>query len=307
MMKTHKPKKHRVLRALCVVLTVLMFLTGVELVHSNYSLTVSRYTVCSEKLTDTVRVLFLADLHGRTFGRDNSRLLNKIAMQKPDLIALAGDVFNNDADADEIDAMCALLRQCTQIAPVYFSLGNQEASFIKVHGSDLLDRIKETGAALVDNHYLDLSVNGNPLRIGGYMGYFGQANMTTKDPEQIKLEQNFCVDFKNTERFKLLLNHIPTGWLDWEYIDNDSVDLVLCGHYHGGVVRIPFLGQGLFAPNVGWFPPYTKGLFVGEKATCILTTGLAGSYGIPRFFNTPEICLVVLSPEQSKSGPASSE
>ena len=67
--------------------------------------------------------------------------------------------------------------------------------------------------------------------------------------------------------------------------------------YHGGVIRIPILEQGLFAPYVGKFPPYTKGMFVGEKATCVLSTGLAGSYGLPRFFNPPELVVVELSPQ----------
>ena len=290
-----KRKLKRVLRGVGVVLLVLLLLTGVELLISNYTISVSRYTVQSEKLTAPVRVVFLSDLHGREFGKDNSRLLAKIAAQEPDLIALVGDVFNEDAEAAEIDAMCGFIRACTEIAPTYFGLGNHETTYLETDAG-LLDRIREAGATVVNDDFQDITVNGNPIRLGGYMGYYPYPHMMTKDPELIQKEKDFFGAFKRTEDFKLLLNHIPTGWLDWHYINKDSVDLVLSGHYHGGVIRIPFLEQGLFAPYVGKFPPYTKGMFVGEKATCVLSTGLAGSYGLPRFFNPPELCVVDLTP-----------
>ena len=289
-------KKRKILRTLGILLIVLLVLTGVELLISNYSISVSSYSLSSEKLAAPVRIVFLSDLHGREFGKDNSRLLAKIAAQEPDLIALVGDIFNEDAEAAEIDAMCGFIRGCTEIAPTYFGLGNHETSYLETDAAGLLDRIREAGAVVVNDEFQDITVNGNPIRLGGYMGYYPYPHMMTKDPELIQKEKDFFGAFKRTERFKLLLNHIPTGWLDWHYINKDSIDLVLSGHYHGGVVRIPILEQGLFAPYVGKFPPYTKGMFMGEKATCILTTGMAGSYGLPRFFNPPELCVVDLTP-----------
>ncbi len=289
-------KKRKILRTLGILLIVLLVLIGVELLISNYSISVSRYALSSEKLSAPVRIVFLSDLHGREFGKDNARLLNKISEQEPDLIALVGDIFNENAEAAEIDAMCGFIRACTEIAPCYFGLGNHETSYLETDAAGLLDRIREAGAVVVNDEFQDISVNGNPIRLGGYMGYYPYPHMMTKDPELIQKEKDFFGAFKRTERFKLLLNHIPTGWLDWHYIDKDSIDLVLSGHYHGGVVRIPILEQGLFAPYIGKFPPYTKGMFVGEKATCILSTGLAGSYGLPRFFNPPELCVVDLTP-----------
>ena len=294
--KEKAPRKRRLLRGLLVALALLILLGGAELLWSNYHISVSRYTLSSPKIAAPIRVVFLSDLHGREFGEGNQRLLEQIAAKEPDLIALVGDVFNEDADAAEIDAMCGFIRGCAGIAPTYFGLGNHEVSYLKRDPTGLLSRITEAGATVVNNDYLDLDINGNAIRLGGYMGFFSSVLMMTTDKEQQKIEQAFIGDFKNTDRFKLLLNHIPTSWLDWGYIDKDSVDLVLSGHYHGGVIRIPILEQGLFAPYVGKFPPYTKGIFVGKKATCVLTTGMAGSYGFPRFFNPPEICAVDILP-----------
>lgn len=297
MSKVKALKKRKFFRTLGILFLVLLVLTGVELLISNYTISVSSYSLSSEKIAAPVRIVFLSDLHGREFGKDNSRLLAKIAAQKPDLIALVGDVFNEDAEAAEIDAMCGFIHACTEIAPTYFGLGNHETTYLETDAAGLLDRIREAGATVVNDEFQDITVNGNSIRLGGYMGYYPYPHLMTKDPELIQKEKDFFGAFKRTEDFKLLLNHIPTGWLDWEYINKDSVDLVLSGHYHGGVVRIPFLEQGLYAPYIGKFPPYTKGMFVGSKATCILTTGMAGSYGLPRFFNPPEICVVELYPK----------
>ena len=279
-----------------LILAVLFLSAGLELLWSNYHIVLAKYEVATDKLTATIRIVFLSDLHGREFGRGNTRLLERIKSQNPDLILLVGDFFDRDAGDEAFDAMCSFLSQCTQIAPVYFSLGNHEQELVQTRGEVLIERITSSGAILLDNQYVDTVIHGAKIRIGGYMGYFGQPHMMTKDPDQIRLERSFFGEFKDTDCFKLLLNHIPTSWLDWDYIDNDAVDLVLSGHYHGGVVRIPILEQGLYAPYVGKFPPYTKGMFIGKKAICILTTGLAGSYGIPRFFNPPEICVVELRP-----------
>lgn len=292
-----KQKRRRTLRAVCTILAVLLVLAIAEILYSNYTLTVSRYTVRSEKVAGAFRVVFLTDLHGREFGADNSRLLEKIAAEQPDMIALVGDIFNHDADDDEIDRMCGFIQRATEIAPVYFGLGNHEQERLTTYDGDLLERIRQSGAVVLDAEYLDVELGGTPVRIGGYMGYYRTPHLNTSFSDQIDRYDRFFDNFENTDRFKLLLNHIPTNWVDWDYIDMYPVDLVLSGHYHGGLIRIPILDQGLYAPYVGLFPPHTKGIFEGSQATCILTTGLAGSR-LPRFFNPPEIAVVdILSAE----------
>ena len=160
--------------------------------------------------------------------------------------------------------------------------------------AELAERIEQAGAVVLEAEYVDTEINGTPLRIGGYAGYYRTPQMDTSNAARQEELMRFFDDFEDTDRFKLLINHVPTNWLDWGYRDKAPVDLVLSGHYHGGVVRIPILDRGVYAPYVGWFPPYTKGLFEGEKATCVLTTGLAGAKGLPRFFNPPEIVTVEL-------------
>ena len=140
-----KARKRRTLRVLCIALAILLVLNAAELVYSNRSISVSRYSVCSKKISSPLRLVFLSDLHCREFGRDNSGLLEKIAQQEPDLIALVGDIFSSDADEKEIDAMCGFIRSVAEIAPVYFGIGNQEHAHPGFQKDGVLTR---TGALL---------------------------------------------------------------------------------------------------------------------------------------------------------------
>jgi predicted MPP superfamily phosphohydrolase len=120
--------------------------------------------------------------------------------------------------------------------------------------------------------------------------------MTTSDKTQQELVLAFAKDYEGTDRLKLLINHIPTSWVDWGYVNKYSVDIVFSGHFHGGVMRIPILDQGLYAPYVGWFPKFSKGVCTGFRASCVLSAGLGNEYHIPRINNPPEIVVVDLVP-----------
>ena len=85
-----------------------------------------------------------------------------------------------------------------------------------------------------------------------------------------------------------MLSHVPEGLLLWKSMEYWDVDLVFSGHVHGGQVRVPFVG-GLFDPEEGFFPTYTRGMFSCGNGTMILSAGLGSSRGIPRVNDLPEI------------------
>lgn len=246
-------------------------------------------------LQSTIRIVQLSDLHNAEFGEGNSHLIEMVREQSPDLIVMTGDMLNRDDP--NLSIVETVISGLAEIAPVYYGYGNHETAWEKREGKILHAEFAEAGAVVLDNEYIDVEIKGNKLRIGGYMGFYWQPHMMTVDPEQQEFEREFYRSFEDTERYKILLNHIPTQWIDWEYVNLCPVDLVFCGHYHGGVIRIPFTDQGVFAPYVGWFPRFTKGMDVGICSTCVLSVGLGSEHLVPRINNPPEIVVLDLVPE----------
>lgn len=257
------------------------------------NLTINKYSL-NESVISSIRILQLSDLHSAEFGDNNKELVDLVKKQSPDLIVMSGDMINRDEE--NLDIITDLISSLSDVAPIYYGYGNHEVDWIESFGFDLEDKLTQAGSVVLNNSYRDVSVNDSELRIGGYMGYYRQPGMLTQDEEQKKIELDFANDFENTDRLKILINHIPTQWVDWDYINEYPVDIVFSGHYHGGAIRIPIIDQGLYAPYVGWFPPYTKGMFTGSQATCVLSTGLGSEHNIPRLNNPPDIVIVDVVP-----------
>lgn len=286
----------KIIRFVLILSFVFLFVIVVTVGYfyiSSKSLTINEYTV-EESVTSSIRILQLSDLHNAEFGDNNEELIDLVKKQSPDLIVMSGDMINRDEE--NLDIITDLISSLSDAAPIYYGYGNHEVDWIESFGTDLEDKLTQAGAVVLNNSYRDVSVNDSELRIGGYMGYYRQPGMFTQDDVQKKSELDFANDFENTDRLKILINHIPTQWVDWDYINIYPDDIVFSGHYHGGAIRIPIIDQGLYAPYVGWFPPYTKGLFSGTQAKCVLSTGLGSEHNIPRLNNPPEIVVVDVVP-----------
>ena len=261
-----------------------VLLTGiflVSLILSQKCLIVRQYTYRNPKIAAPIRAVQLTDLHNYQYGRDNQRLIAKIQKQKPDVIFMTGDMLNEDEDRTDI--LLHLVREACAIAPVYFSLGNHEVGYEKAYGEDdLTEQLEAAGAVVLEKEYVDTKIAGQEVRIGGVYGY-----LLPEDWEDGS-EQRFLEAFVQTDRLKILLSHVPEGLLLWKSMEYWDVDLVFSGHVHGGQVRVPFVG-GLFDPEEGFFPTYTRGMFSCGNGTMILSAGLGSSRGIPRVNNLPEI------------------
>ena len=113
------------------------------------------------------------------------------------------------------------------------------------------------------------------------------------DPEYLKT----LLGQPSEENYTILIAHNPDyfpKYAEW------GADLVLAGHVHGGMVRVPFWGKGVVSPNVRLFPKYDGGEFTIGKSRMLLSRGL-GMHTIPiRLFNPGEILEVELMPDEGK-------
>jgi predicted MPP superfamily phosphohydrolase len=83
--------------------------------------------------------------------------------------------------------------------------------------------------------------------------------------------------------FLVLLNHRNT----WnEAFSEYGADLVLCGHAHGGIIRLPFIG-GIVSTDFTLFPKYTSGIYKMDGGYMLVSRGLGNSARSFRVFNNP--------------------
>ena len=287
-----KQKKHTVKIVSIVVICFAIFLT---VLLSNTRIHAVSYSIPLENLTFPARLILLSDLHDKSFGRENSRLIAKVQEQSPDAIFLDGDMIDRSADSADVQKLLRLIERLCEIAPVYFAPGNHELEYMQTDPA-LLTHIAEVGAVVVNDSYVDETIDDQPLRIGGTMGhafYFGRS----EEEFSASPEYQFLKSFEDTDVPKICLAHMPDTFIFNGAYDLWDVDLVLSGHTHGGLIRLPFIG-GLYAPMQGWFPEYDRGYYrLGERMQMVVTSGLAGYGMLPRINNPPEIVVIDLVPK----------
>ncbi len=244
----------------------------------------THYSIKTDKINTDLHFVFISDLHNKEFGKNNENLVEKIKQENPDFIAVGGDMVIRYFDDDSI--MKELLTELSEIAPTYCVLGN--------HERDLQDKIDfkaditSTGAVLLDNATIRFKKDGETVLIGGLTDY---PYYEYDAPDYNNDNRYYWEEFKDESKhnFVVLLHHQPEYIKDM--VTDSDVDLVLCGHTHGGLIRIPFVG-GLFAPNQGFFPTYDKGEFKFGGTTMIISSGLGISNPIPRINNCAEIAVI---------------
>lgn len=270
------------------IFALIVIALAVWIVCDNYALTVTEYTVENDKLPssfDGYTVVQVSDLHNAAFGKDNERLLALIEEQSPDLIALTGDLL--DASHTDADAAVAFAERAAAIAPTYMVTGNHEGALDDWDA--IRTRLVEVGVVMLEGSSVELTSEDGAILLSGL-------NDPTLLPDESLADLPATISgtidslAPEDERFHLLLSHRPE--LFDSYADS-SVDLVLTGHAHGGMFRLPFIG-GIYAPGQGLFPEYTEGIFDENGTTMIVSRGLGNSSVSFRIGNRPEVVVVKL-------------
>ena len=264
-------------RLICLVmLAALIVLAAIGL---DQQMIVRRYTVESDKVSAPVRLAVVADYHGCDYG---DTLVPAVEELQPDVVLLVGDIFDDKMPWEPSEE---LVRDLAMRYPCYYVTGNHEYWSDSI--SEICRIVEEVGATVLDQNCSELTVNGQNLNICGIPDPY--ANVNTWDA------LTSATGDLHQEGFTILLAHRPE--LIEQYAAKGTFDLVVSGHAHGGQVRIPFLLNGLFAPNQGWFPQYAGGQYEVKDTTLIVSRGLAReSTGVPRVFNRPELVLIELRP-----------
>ena len=189
----------------------------------------------------------LSDLHGAEFGEDGMGLVEKVKELEPDIIALTGDFVTDEGDLAAVEKLAARL---VKLCPVYFVSGNHEfGSGLAVKVRNILER---AGVKYLSNEYLTISRGEDGILLGGVEDPLAYADMLS--PDELAQKMNDAAP----DAFKILLGH-RNYWMT-EYPEL-PVDLIFCGHAHGGLIRIPGVG-GLIGTDRRLSPILTQGSLI---------------------------------------------
>lgn len=270
-------------RKTAVLLVLTALLAAGFLLWGNCSLQTTETALVSPALPpafDGLRIVELADLHGRVFGRGSSRLLAAVRRAEPDLICIDGDLFDEHTD---LAMLPPLLRGLCAIAPVYYVTGNHEWRVPGLRG--ILAQMRTCGVTVLQDDWRVLRRGEDALIVAGTDDPCG--------PAERKTPAELIADIRaeaGEAAFLLLLTHRNDQLPQWSAL---GVQAVLAGHCHGGVVRLPFVG-GLFGTDRRLFPAWDAGLYRQGETALYVSRGLGYTNVHFRLFNRPEVAVIVL-------------
>lgn len=263
------------------------------------------YTIHSDKIKDTrgVRFAVIADLHGMEFGPDNKRLLEAIDKYRPDGVLIAGDMIVRN-DPASMETAAVLLKRFADQYPVYYVLGNHEYKLYRSNPEEnemardyqeYEKELKAAGIHIVHNESCELQAGKSSIMIYGLeipLIYYKKPFSPKLHTEEVRE----LIGEPVKDSLNILLAHSPkygNAYFDW------GADLILSGHYHGGIVR---LGRrmGLLSPQFQLFPMFCCGDFHRGNQHMLVSAG-AGEHTIPvRIHNPRELLIVDIKPCAAK-------
>ncbi len=279
-----------------MVYVALIFILAVSIVFlisffECRKLKVTHYEVGSEgKLPTPVKFAFIADMH--CCFENGEAIINQLTDEKPDAIILAGDMIVCSAKREqEIYVMSDFINRLSEIADVYYGMGNHEREMETDTGltalwenyvSRLNDKVR-----LLRNETEPLNIKGNHIRICGLDIPVKYYKKFQKDKPDIG-ELQSLVGISDKSAYTILIAHNPDFYHTYSAW---QPDIILSGHNHGGLLRLPVLG-GVISPKPRLFPKYDYGMYHDNKTKMIVTSGVGSHSVMVRVNNIPELVII---------------
>lgn len=274
--------RRRIAATLATIILLAAFLYG-----ENNLVTVNYLTLNLNNLPAAfsgLKIVHLSDLHGKSFGKNQRAIVDKMEAVKPDLIAFTGDMIDRRHGGAE--AGLELLDRLAKIAPVYYVTGNHEGW--AGNFSTLCSQLEKRNVKVLSNTHHRLCRGKDTIYI---LGIDDPALQPKPYGEAEPVTSRLKAALEGTDGFTILLAHRPELIETYSHL---GIDLVFSGHAHGGQIRLPFIG-GLVAPGQGFFPRYTSGIYREGSSVLVVSRGLGNSVFPQRLFNRPEIVVVTLN------------
>lgn len=247
----------------------------------------TRLEIVSDRLQPTarpIRLLHISDLHIEHLSRREDDVLRAVAVEQPDVIVITGDYVNlsYNEDPEAYRRIRDFLAQLSAPAGVYATLGTPTVD-IRDHVVPMFDDLP---IQLLRGTCQTLVVGDTAIALLG-------VDCTHHiEPDGRILRR--LVRQAPPDAAQVLLYHSPE--LMPQAIE-EGVDLYLCGHTHGGQVRLPVLGPLLTSSQLG--RQYVMGHYQEGRTHLYVSRGV-GLEGLSaprvRLLARPEITLVTIKP-----------
>lgn len=284
------------------IIIILIGLIGLILIwimlYDSNRFVVVQHSFEHAKIVQPYRAVVLADLHNKKYGTDNDKLLQAIREEQPDGIFIAGDMITA-TKSKSIKGVLEFLEELAKEYPIYYGNGNHEYR-IKLYPEKYGDMAKE-----IDDSFAEMKINhliNSHITLKNYGISIYGLEIAKEYYQRFKvypMEAGYLPGLLGNpmeDTFNILLAHNPEYFPQYAHW---GTDLVVSGHIHGGMVRLPFgKGRGVVSPMVKLFPKYDGGVFREERSTMLLSRGL-GTHTIPiRLFNPGELIVINLLPKE---------
>lgn len=276
-------------RAVLAAAMVAVIISGVLAINLGLdrNVYVTRYRYSSDKIPEEFngyKIAVISDVHNsKYFGR----IIECLDRENADALIFAGDLIQlPDTDLDNVIKIVKAEREKSEILAVF---GNHEASNGAAERRLIAGRLKENGVSVLMNSSADIERGGARLRL------IGIEDVSDELIDDTELEKIKKITEKNAspDTCNILICHRASLY---PYIKNLPVDLIISGHLHGGIIRLPFIGGVIGDAEKRILPRYTSGVYKEGDGTAEMIVSRGCDYNLKkmRFFNPPEIPVITL-------------
>lgn len=267
-------RRLRVGRIVAIGLLVALLGLGGSVVHDTWFTRLNVVQLTSAKVSDQgLRVAQITDFHSLEWDSQVDQVVDRVRQAQPDVVAITGDLVTTvDDNYAQVERLFAgLMRTHKNVFVVWGNHDHWNAS--RTGSTRLRELIEQYRLVLLDDSAVPLDGPWGSLDVIGTDDYFvGRGD----------LDQ--ALGGTRPDAFRLVLTHSPDAA---EALRGSGVDLAICGHTHGGQIRVPIIGA-LYIPGE-WFPQYSKGWYDLDGVPLYIDSGVGTTGPRLRVFNPSQV------------------
>lgn len=211
---------------------------------------------------DWLRIVQISDSHiGSTFDGDGfAKHMESVQKTNPDIVVVTGDYVDDDTTRADMVRSCEALGNLETTYGVFYVYGNHDKGYMDTrdfNDADLRAELEKNNVTILEDDY---------VMIGDNIYLIGRQDRS-EESRQGRMDMDALTKYIDKDKYMILLDHQPHDFKEEELA---GVDLVLCGHTHGGQMFPVGITGVLSGAN-----DMTYGMEVRGKTTFIVNSGIS--------------------------------